>query len=177
MLSSLTFNPRSLNAGAKTTCTVTSSGADPIGGTVVALASSSTLLNVPPSITVVAGSSSATFAATAGYGTKQRATITASFGGGSASVSIVIGRGNTWRQPPADKTAVKQVAMFGIRGSPFAPLIRSSFLNRVRVYSASSRATRKNSQAYLKKQGNNRTLGSREFIGPRFDVAVPSCPL
>jgi len=117
----------------------------------------------------------------AGYmkdaGTKQRATITASFGGGSASVSIVIERGNTWRQPPADKTAVKQVAMFGIGRSPFAPLIRSSFLNRARVYSASSHATRKNSQAYLKKQGNNRTLGSREFIGPHSDVAVPSCPL
>ena len=92
MLSSLTCNPTSLNAGAKTTCTVALSGGASNGGIVVALASSSARLTVPPSVTVVAASSSATFTATAGYGTSQRATITASFGGGRASVSVIIGR-------------------------------------------------------------------------------------
>jgi hypothetical protein len=70
------------------------------------LASNNTLLPMPASSVIVpANATSTAFAATAGrvHATKQRATITASFGGGSASVSIVIRRGNTWLQPLVDK--------------------------------------------------------------------------
>jgi hypothetical protein len=94
--SSLTCNPKFIVSGGITVCKVILSQAAPSGGTgiVVTLVSNSKLLRVPPSVTVVAGSSSATFFASAGYirFSQQRATITASSGGGSASASLVIGR-------------------------------------------------------------------------------------
>lgn len=87
----------------------------PIGGFVVALASNSALLTVPPSVTV-AGSSSANLTATAGYGTKERATITAStasFGKGSASVSLIIGR---------EQDHPMTLPQIGVQGGPRARL-------------------------------------------------------
>ena len=88
-LSSLSCSPTSLGSGAKSTCTVSLAQAAPSGGTAVSLASNNTMLPVPASVTVPAGSTSATSTATAGNcGTNQTATVTATLN--SASKAVVI---------------------------------------------------------------------------------------
>ena len=88
-LSSLQCSPTSLTSGASSTCTVTLAAAAPSGGTVVSLASNSTLLPVAASVTVAAGSTSASFKATAGtVSSNQTATITATLNGVSKTASI-----------------------------------------------------------------------------------------
>lgn len=91
---SLACSPGVVRPGAGTVCTVNLSQAAPEGGTPVALASNNGQLSVPASVTVEAGSSSATFSATAGHLTKlfQHVKITASSGGGNASASVTIQR-------------------------------------------------------------------------------------
>src|SRR5215207_1926106 len=64
-LSSLTLNPTSVTGGASLQGTVTLSGAAPSGGAVVMLASSNgAVASVPPSVTVAAGATSASFTVT-----------------------------------------------------------------------------------------------------------------
>jgi hypothetical protein len=64
-LSSLTLNPTSVTGGASLQGTVTLSGAAPSGGAVVMLASSNgAVASVPPSVTVAAGATSASFSVT-----------------------------------------------------------------------------------------------------------------
>jgi hypothetical protein len=64
-LSSLTLNPTSVTGGATSQGTVTLSGAAPSGGAVVMLASSNgAIASVPPSVTVAAGATSASFTVT-----------------------------------------------------------------------------------------------------------------
>jgi len=85
---SLTCAPGTLNAGGSTTCTVTLSKAT--GGT-VALSSNNAALAVPASISVAAGSTSATFTATAGtFATNQSVTISASLNGGVQTASVAL---------------------------------------------------------------------------------------
>ena len=93
--SSLACSPSTIRPETTTVCSVNLSQAAPPGGIVVALASNNGLLTVPPSVTVGAGSSSATFSATASQLTKfyQPVKIVASFGGGSASAFVTIQRG------------------------------------------------------------------------------------
>lgn len=93
--SSLACKPTVIRAGATAICTVNLSQAAPPGGTAVAMASNNVLLTVPPSITVEAGSASATFSAIAGPLTRlsPRVEITASSGGASTSVFVTIQRG------------------------------------------------------------------------------------
>lgn len=93
--SSLACKPSIVRARAATVCTVNLSQAAPPGGTTVTVASNNVLLTVPPSVTVVAGSASATFSAGAGAVTRlsPRVQITASSGGGSTSVFVTISRG------------------------------------------------------------------------------------
>ncbi len=90
ILSSLTLNPTSVVGGNSSQGTVTLSGAAPPGGAVVNLSSSNTTVaTVPPSVTVLAGATSATFTVTtsavaaptsvtisATYGSTQTATLT-----------------------------------------------------------------------------------------------------
>lgn len=65
-LSSLTFNPSSIPNGETTTATVTLSAAAPSGGSVVELSDdNASVLNVPSSVAVPAGATTATFPATA----------------------------------------------------------------------------------------------------------------
>jgi hypothetical protein len=92
---SLTCRPSIIRPGASTDCTVTLSQAAPSGDTAVTLVSSNGQVTVPSSITVAAGSSSATFSATAGHVVRfsPRIKITASSGGGSTSVFVTIQRG------------------------------------------------------------------------------------
>jgi hypothetical protein len=64
-LSSLTLNPTSITGGASLQGTVTLSGAAPSGGAVVMLASSNgAVASVPPSVTVEAGETNASFTVT-----------------------------------------------------------------------------------------------------------------
>ena len=65
LLSGLACSPASLSQGAVSTCTVTLAQTAPPGGSSVALASNNTLLTVPASFTVAAGTASGTFSATA----------------------------------------------------------------------------------------------------------------
>jgi hypothetical protein len=89
MLKSLVCNPGSLTSGSSATCTVTLSNPAPTGAA-VALFSSSGLLPVPAtSVTVPAGSSSATFTVTAGTITgNQTATLNAALNGVTQTASI-----------------------------------------------------------------------------------------
>jgi hypothetical protein len=89
-LTSLSCNPTSLASGTSAICTVQLSQAAPAGGTAVSLSSSNALLPVPgSSITVPAGSATATFIATAGtISSAQNATLTATLSGVSQTATI-----------------------------------------------------------------------------------------
>ena len=91
-LSSLLCSPNSLASGAQATCTVSLAQAAPSGGTAVSLASNNSMLPIAASITVPAGSTSATSSATAGKcGANQTATVTATLNGAAktSTVSLV----------------------------------------------------------------------------------------
>src|SRR4029077_8164850 len=65
-LSALSIGPTVISSGSTATGTVTLNGAAPAGGASVALSSSNTgIATVPPSVTVPAGATSATFTITA----------------------------------------------------------------------------------------------------------------
>ncbi|MBZ5578607.1 MAG: hypothetical protein LAP40_18760 [Acidobacteriia bacterium] len=77
-LSAFQCNPTTLASGGSSTCTVSLSGAAPAGGLVIALSGNSRLLSTPASVTVPAGTTSATFTVRAGWIRKsQTATVTA----------------------------------------------------------------------------------------------------
>jgi Concanavalin A-like lectin/glucanases superfamily/Bacterial Ig domain len=89
-LTSLQCSPTTISSGASSTCTVGLSAAAP-SNTVVTLSSNNALLVVPASVTVAAGSSTASFPAGAGtLTTNQSATVTAKVGTGSSSVSLTL---------------------------------------------------------------------------------------
>ena len=88
VVSGLTCTPPSLGSGASATCTVTVSKT---GGAVVALSDSTASLTIPAAVTVAAGSTMATFAATAGtIAADQTATLTAMLNGGTATATIAL---------------------------------------------------------------------------------------
>jgi hypothetical protein len=81
-LAAVSISPASVVGGAKTTGTVKLNGVAPTGGLVVALSSNSKTATVPAEVTVLAGSTSATFSVTTlAVATNTAATITASFNG------------------------------------------------------------------------------------------------
>src|SRR2546427_8971313 len=86
-LSSLTLKPTSVVGGNSSTGTVTLSGAAPSGGAVVTLSSSNTAVaRVPPSVTVAAGATSATFTvSTSAVATSTTVSISGAYGGGTRS--------------------------------------------------------------------------------------------
>ncbi|HUD98907.1 MAG TPA: hypothetical protein VMR62_04995, partial [Bryobacteraceae bacterium] len=87
-VSAVTCNPATLVSGASTTCTVSLSQA-PAGGALVTLADNNSLLTIPASVTVAAGTSSAAFTATAGtFTTGQSVTITAALNGTTQAVTV-----------------------------------------------------------------------------------------
>ncbi len=91
-IQSLTLSANSVVSGGTITGIVTLFGAASSGGEVVALsASSSGPVAVPATVIVPAGSTSATFAITAGtVSSSQTVMITASFGGSSAQASLTV---------------------------------------------------------------------------------------
>jgi hypothetical protein len=85
----LACSPTSLGSSASSACTVTLNQAAPIGGSPVAVFSSNALLSVPALVTVAAGATSATFAATTGsLSTSGSATVTATLNSVSKSTTI-----------------------------------------------------------------------------------------
>ena len=88
-VSSVQCSPSALSGGSAASCTVTLSQAAPVGGTTVALASSSGALVVPASVSVPSGALSAGFTATAGtILASQSASVTATTVSGSCSTAI-----------------------------------------------------------------------------------------
>jgi hypothetical protein len=91
VLSSLALNPTTVGGGSTSTGTVVLSGKAPIGGIAVALSSSrSGRSKVPSTVTVAAGSNSATFAVNTTAGAKVSATISASNGGVTKNAPLTI---------------------------------------------------------------------------------------
>ena len=91
-LSSLTMNPTSVFGGFQSsTGTVTLSAPAPAGGAQVALSSNNSAAQVPSSVTVPAGATSATFTvSTSAVLSSTSATITASFNGAARSATLSI---------------------------------------------------------------------------------------
>jgi uncharacterized protein (TIGR03437 family) len=90
-LQSLTLSPTSVASGGTVQGTVTLSTSAPTGGVVVALSSNSSAASVPATVTVPAGATSTTFTIAAGsVSSNQTATITASYGGGSAQAILTV---------------------------------------------------------------------------------------
>ncbi len=88
-VSSLGCTLTSLGANSNTTCTVTLSQAAPTGGTNVTLTNTNTTLTVPGSVLVAWGGTSATFnISTNTLSTSGSATVTATLGTSSSSVTI-----------------------------------------------------------------------------------------
>ena len=88
-LTQLSCSPNSLGSLASAACTVTLSGAAPLGGVNIVLGDNSAALSVPPFVTVPAGNSSANFTASTGViGANQTATVTATLNGLSQNFSI-----------------------------------------------------------------------------------------
>jgi outer membrane protein assembly factor BamB len=88
-VASVTLNPTSVQGGTSSTGTVTLSGKAPAGGAAVSLSSNNAAAQVPPSVTVTAGATTATFTVTTSavlsstsvtitgmYGTSQNAILT-----------------------------------------------------------------------------------------------------
>jgi hypothetical protein len=87
----LTCNPTTILSGASSTCTASLNQPAPTGGTIVALSGNNALLTLPASVTVAAGASSATFAATAGtLITTRSATLTATLNGASYTAALTL---------------------------------------------------------------------------------------
>jgi hypothetical protein len=94
-LSSVSVNPTSVTAnpitGGTGTGTVTLNVAAPAGGIVVALWTTGAIAYVPDSVTVPAGSTTATFAVTTNYSTSAvQDTITAFYNGTSKTTPITV---------------------------------------------------------------------------------------
>ena len=91
-LASLALNPTSVVGGNSSTGTVTLSGPAPAGGALVALSSSNTTVGrVPASVTVAAGTTSATFTvATSAVSASTAVTIAAAYAGASRSASLTV---------------------------------------------------------------------------------------
>jgi hypothetical protein len=91
-LTSITLNPTTVVGGQSSTGTVTLSGAAPSGGAQVMLSSGNTAVaQVPPSVTVQAGQTTATFTVTTNAVTASTAvTISATFGGVTQTASLTV---------------------------------------------------------------------------------------
>ncbi|MGA3240835.1 MAG: hypothetical protein ABSG03_31575 [Bryobacteraceae bacterium] len=88
-VSSLSCSPASIGPNASTLCTITLTNAAPAGGAAVTLSNTNATLTVPASVTVSAGATIATFAATtSAIPSNQSATVTAAYNGSSANATI-----------------------------------------------------------------------------------------
>ena len=97
VVSSLTFNPATLTGPGTSAGTVTLSGLAPAGGATVALSSNNSAVQVPATVPVTIGFTSANFTATASAASSQTVvTVTATYNGGATTASLTLQPG-----PPA----------------------------------------------------------------------------
>jgi trimeric autotransporter adhesin len=90
-LLSISMSPTIIVNDRSATGKVTLSGPAPSGGIIVSLASSSSLISKPASVTVAAGASSASFTATAGtVSSSTPVTLSASYAGVTRSVTVTV---------------------------------------------------------------------------------------
>lgn len=90
-LSSLTLNPTIVKGGTPSQGTVTLSGAAPVGGVVVTLASNKKAASVPANVTVPSGATSTTFTVkTKLVSVKKIVTISASYSGVTKSAKLTV---------------------------------------------------------------------------------------
>ena len=91
-LSSLSVNPTSVTGGNSSTGTVTLSGAAPTGGALITLSSNNTTAaNVPSSVTVAAGATSATFTvSTSAVAASAIVTVSAAYSGTTSTASLTV---------------------------------------------------------------------------------------
>ena len=88
-LSAIALSPASVTGGIASTGTVTLTAPAPAGGAVVSLSSNNSAAAVPPSVTVAAGATSATFAAiTAAVGATTPVTISATYAGVTRTTTL-----------------------------------------------------------------------------------------
>ena len=111
-ISSLSLTPTSVLGGGSSSGTVTLGSPAPTGGAVVALSTSNAnVASLPPSVTVPAGQSSATFSITTSpVGASSAVTITASYLSGSRSATLTV--------TPAVLTAVSVAPASVAGGTP-----------------------------------------------------------
>ncbi len=89
VVSSLACNPTSLAPNSSGTCTITLTKSAPAGGANVLVSTVNSALTAPSTVTVTAGSNSATFSLQAGsFTTNQSGSVTASYNSSSQSVVI-----------------------------------------------------------------------------------------
>jgi hypothetical protein len=91
-LQAVSLNPATVTGGSGSTGTATLTTAAPAGGAVVSLASSNPgVATVPASVTIAAGATSATFAATtSSVASSTPVTITASYGGANRTATLTV---------------------------------------------------------------------------------------
>jgi len=112
-LSAVSVSPTSVTGGATPQGTVTLTSAAPAGGAVVTLSSSNTTAaTVPASVTIAAGSTSATFAiTTAAVSASTPVTITGSYGGATKTATLTV-----TPAPPPGQSATLTVTASGRSG-------------------------------------------------------------
>jgi hypothetical protein len=100
-LKSITISPSTITGGAQPQGIVMLNGQAPAGGALVSLTSNSPSVTPPPSVTIEAGGSSASFAIpTNAVTANTTATVTASYGSASAQAQVTL----TPQQPPSSLT-------------------------------------------------------------------------
>jgi hypothetical protein len=101
-LSSLSLNPSTVSGGTSSTGTVTLTGAAPSGGVVVSLSSGNPAAAVPPTVTVAAGATSASFSVTtSAVSSNTSSVISGTTGGVTRTATLSVNAANP---PPAGDT-------------------------------------------------------------------------
>lgn len=137
LLTSLTLTPNSLTGGASSTAKVTLSAPAPTGGAVISLSSSNTAVaGVPATVTVPAGSTSASFSvATNTVSAVSTVTISATFAGVTKSAALTV------NPPPLGDTVSIQTADYKVsRRRLNVSATSTSSTARLRVYVTSTGA-------------------------------------
>jgi hypothetical protein len=135
---SLACTPTTLTSGAASTCTITTTQPAPSGGNTFPLSSNNPSLTVPGSVTVPGGSSSASFAATAGtVASNQTITVTATsnaFTNKTSSATITV----TAAPPPISVSVTPPSASVQVtQTAPFTAAVQNDALNRGVTWSLS----------------------------------------
>jgi hypothetical protein len=121
-LKSLTISPATISGGAQPQGIVMLNGQAPAGGAIVSLSSNSPMVSPPASVTVEAGSFSASFPIpTSGVTANTTATVTASYNGTTSQAQVTL----TPQQPPSSLT-LSPTSTTGTGGSSFATVTVAS---------------------------------------------------